>query len=62
MERLVTKRGENLRAPSCDCVLDLVEALLKTIPIHADQKVQKEVLAHVHSTISKLESFSEEKL
>jgi hypothetical protein len=57
----VVKRGETLRAPGCDCALDLVEALLDTIPVHGNVKVQAEIYSHLHNTISKFESLSAEK-
>ncbi len=55
------KRGENLRAPECDCALDLIEALIATIPEHADDKIRAEIYAHLHNIITKLEALSEDK-
>ena len=34
LERLVVKKGDTLRAPGCDCALDLVEALMESIAEH----------------------------
>jgi tuberous sclerosis protein 2 len=62
LERLVMKKSENLRAPCCDCALDLIEALLEVTPTHGDANVQKEIYSHLHSTISRLEALSEDKL
>ena len=34
LERLVVKKGDTLRAPGCDCALDLIEALMESIAEH----------------------------
>ena len=41
LERLVVKKGDTLRAPGCDCALDLIEALMESIAEHcpADHQV-----------------------
>lgn len=56
---MIQKRGRHLRAPECDCVIDLIEAILKTAKVHEDHGA---ILQHVNETVSSLESLSEERL
>ncbi len=57
LERLVTKRGSELRAPGCDSGLDLVEAILEATTSGGGNDEQsivlrEEILAHIHIIFS----------
>ncbi|TRY76727.1 hypothetical protein TCAL_07432 [Tigriopus californicus] len=56
LERLIIERGETLRAPGCDCALDLIEAILVATPKHAEDSMKKEIFKHIHDTLNSFEN------
>ena len=57
LERLVTKRGSELRAPGCDSALDLIEAILEATEAFGggdeeSRTVRREIHAHIHNVFS----------